>query len=177
MASDSVMCIKRGELNGSLCNMFRDDLMQHILSLPGHEHHFRSTKDEDSPRKMLLPDDSVFLYAETGPEHSPVPVGSISLIQLHSDSTHFRGLPSELNRVGEIKRMIVFEDYRGNGVGRKLIEALEVVARDVLGLKYLVVETVQALTAAQSLYQKAGYKRRQAWGLYDESSCCYEKWL
>ena len=177
MASDSVVCIKRGELNGSLCNTFRDHLMQHILSLLGQQHHFQAIPDEDSPRKMTLPEDSVFLYAETVVKTPPVPVGSISLIQIPSDSPHYRGLPSEISKVGEIKRMIVFEEYRGMGVGRQLIDALEVVAREELGLEYLVVETVKELTAAQSLYEKAGYKRREAWGLYDESSFCYGKWL
>ena len=176
-SSNTSIRIQRGDLNGPLCNMFRDHLMHHVLSLIGQEHHFQATPDENSPRKMTLPEDSVFLYAETGPETSLVPVGSISHIQIHSDSPHFRGLPSDLDRVGEIKRMIVFEDYRGMGVGRKLIEALEVIAREELGLTYLVVETVKELTAAQGLYEKAGYKRRAAWGLYDESSFYYEKWL
>jgi putative acetyltransferase len=176
-SSNTSIRIKQGELNGPLCNMFRDKLMQHILSLPGHEHHFQATPVENSPRKMTLPEDSIFLYAETGTETSPIPVGSISLIRIHSDSQHSRGLPSGLDRVGEIKRMIVFEDHRGMGVGRKLIEALEAIAREELWLKYLVVETIKELTTAQGLYEKAGYGRREVWGLYDESSFCYEKWL
>jgi GNAT superfamily N-acetyltransferase len=155
--------------------MFRDKLMHQILALPSPPDPKYAAPDSDTPRKKILPHDSVFLYAETGPEFAPVPIGSISLIQIHSNTLHFKGLPTELDRVGELKRTIVFDEYQRMGIGTKLVEHLELVARD-LGLRYLAVETLEALGASR-LYEKCGYVRREVWGLYDKESLCFGKWL
>jgi ribosomal protein S18 acetylase RimI-like enzyme len=176
-SSNSPIRIKRGELNGELCNIFRDKLANFMLSIPGVDDSEYNAPDDETPRKKVLPDDSVFLYAETGPESSPVPVGSLCLVQIHSDSAHFKRLPSELDRVGEMKRMITLDGYQRLGVGKRLIEAMESIAREELGLKCLVVETMPELVGAQRLYESAGYVRREVWGLYGEGSLCFEKWL
>ena len=156
--------------------MFRDKLMHQILSLPGIPDPKYAAPDSDTPRKKILPDDSVFLYASIGPESDAVPIGSISLVQIHSNTPHFNGLPTELDRVGELKRTIVFDEYQRMGIGTKLVEHLERIARDDLGLRYLVVETLEAL-GASALYEKCGYVRREVWGLYDEDSLCFGKWF
>ena len=176
-SSESPIRIKRGELNSELCNVFRDKLTNFMLSIPGVDEPGYNAPDEQTPRKKVLPDDSVFLYAETGPEHSPVPIASLCLFQIHSNSAHFTGLPSELDRVGEMKRMITFDGYQRLGVGGKLIEAMEGIAKEEFGLKYLVVETMPVLVGAQRLYEKCGYVRREVWGLYGKESLCFEKWL
>jgi GNAT superfamily N-acetyltransferase len=176
-SSNTSICIKRGELNSELCNMFRDKLANFTLSIPGVDDSEYNARDDETPRKKILPDDSIFLYAETGPEHSPVPVGSMCLLQIHSDSAHFNGLPANLDAVGEMKRMITLDGYQRLGVGRRVIEAMEGMAREELGLKYLVVETMPELVGAQRLYESAGYVRREVWGLYGEGSLCFEKWL
>ena len=156
--------------------MFRDKLMHQILSLPGLPDQKYAAPDSDTPRKKILPDDSLFVYAEIGPESAPVSIGSIALIQIHSNSPHFNGLPTELDRVGELKRTIVLDEYQRLGVGTKLVEHLERIAREELGLKYLVVETLEALGASR-LYEKCGYVKREVWGLYYEDSLCFGKWL
>jgi GNAT superfamily N-acetyltransferase len=176
-SSNSAIRIKQGELNSELCNMFRDKLMNYMLSVPRVDDSGYSAPDERTPRKKILPDDSIFLYAEAGPEQTPIPIGSLCLIQINSDSAHFKNLPSELDKVGEMKRMITLDSYQRMGIGRKLIEAMEVLAKEKLGLRYLVVETMPELEAAQRLYEKAGYVRRDIWGLYGKGSLCFERWL
>jgi GNAT superfamily N-acetyltransferase len=58
--------------------------------------------------------------------------------------------------VGEIKRMWVCTDARGLGVGRRILEKLEEVARE-FGVTTLRLETNRTLQEAQALYRKCGY--------------------
>jgi DNA-binding MarR family transcriptional regulator/GNAT superfamily N-acetyltransferase len=57
---------------------------------------------------------------------------------------------------GEIKRMWVAPSCRGLGIGRRLLERLEQIARE-RGMMRLRLETNRALTEAQSLYRRSGY--------------------
>ncbi len=65
-------------------------------------------------------------------------------------------LKSGKNGIGEIKRMWVAPEARGQGVGRRLLEALESHARK-LRLAILHLETNRTLHEAQSLYRRHGY--------------------
>lgn len=58
---------------------------------------------------------------------------------------------------GEIKRMWTAPSARGRGVARKVLETLEVMARD-LGLTTLHLETNRTLAEAQGLYRRSGYQ-------------------
>jgi DNA-binding MarR family transcriptional regulator/GNAT superfamily N-acetyltransferase len=58
---------------------------------------------------------------------------------------------------GEIKRMWTAPSARGLGVARAVIQRLEAVARR-RGLQIIRLETNRALTEAQALYRKAGYR-------------------
>lgn len=60
-------------------------------------------------------------------------------------------------RTGEIKRMWIAPEARGRGLARQLLEALEAQARS-LGLARVRLDTNRALTEAQALYRKAGYR-------------------
>jgi DNA-binding MarR family transcriptional regulator/GNAT superfamily N-acetyltransferase len=59
--------------------------------------------------------------------------------------------------IGEIKRMWVSSDARGLGVGRRMLETLETLARE-FGLSTLRLETNRTLTEAQALYRKCGFR-------------------
>jgi DNA-binding MarR family transcriptional regulator/N-acetylglutamate synthase-like GNAT family acetyltransferase len=59
--------------------------------------------------------------------------------------------------IGEIKRMWVSSDARGLGVGRRMLETLETLARE-FGLSTLRLETNRTLAEAQALYRKCGYR-------------------
>lgn len=58
--------------------------------------------------------------------------------------------------IGNLKRMWVAETVRGQGIGRRLLEALEAEARK-LGLTSLRLDTNRALQAAIRLYRSAGF--------------------
>jgi GNAT superfamily N-acetyltransferase len=78
----------------------------------------------------------------------------------------------------ELKRMYVERALRGQGLGRRLLEALEREARS-LGVERLVLETGVRQDAALALYERAGYTRIPAWGEYRDTplSLCMEKRL
>ena len=86
----------------------------------------------------LTPPAGYFLMAR----HAGDPVGCVAL-KLSAD-------------IGEIKRMWVSPASRGLGVGQKLLEAVEELAREI-GLRKLQLDTNRRLVAARSLYLRNGY--------------------
>lgn len=66
---------------------------------------------------------------------------------------------------GELKRMYVRPETRGLGIGRRILEALEVHACGV-GLTILRLETGVSQPEALALYERAGYCRCEAYGDY-----------
>lgn len=65
-------------------------------------------------------------------------------VQRHDDDT------------GEIKRMWVDPTWRGSGVGRRMLDALEQRAQ-ALGYRQVVLDTNATLTEAIAMYERAGY--------------------
>lgn len=80
------------------------------------------------------------------------------------------------SRTGEIKRVYVREEYRRNGTGRKIIEALEALAKDK-GYDRLILETGVSFTGATHLYKSQGYRVIENYGQYAgmKDSLCMEK--
>ena len=80
--------------------------------------------------------------------------------------------------VAEIKRIFVEPGTRQRGLGRRILSALEVIARD-FGYKALQLETGLRQPAAIRLYEAAGYQRIPAYGRYcnDPLSVCFGKVL
>lgn len=78
--------------------------------------------------------------------------------------------------VAEIKRMFVLEDYRGKGIGHKVLNELEQWATE-LGYKACILETGKMQPEAIRLYQKAGYLVTKNYGQYEnvENSVCMKK--
>jgi GNAT superfamily N-acetyltransferase len=65
-------------------------------------------------------------------------------------------------QTAEIKRMWLAPEIRGQGVGRQLLDALEVAARD-LGATEARLDTNDILDAAMTLYRKAGWEEIPAY--------------
>lgn len=81
--------------------------------------------------------------------------------------------------VGELKRMFVAREGRGQGIGRALLAQLESEAR-TLGLSRIVLETGIRQHEALALYRRAGYVDVPAYGEYSLSpgtSVCLAKEL
>lgn len=60
-------------------------------------------------------------------------------------------------QTGEIKRMWIHPDWRGLGLGARLLARLEAVARE-LGRVRVVLDTNETLTEAIAMYERAGYR-------------------
>jgi GNAT superfamily N-acetyltransferase len=77
----------------------------------------------------------------------------------------------------ELKRMFVAQPFRGRGIGRVLVTALEDEARR-LGVRHVVLETGTRLPVAIGLYQSMGYVPIPVFGEYiasPETSRCFGK--
>jgi putative acetyltransferase len=79
---------------------------------------------------------------------------------------------------GEVKRMMVLPERRGQGIGRRLLDALE---RTLLGdgIERALLETGERQRAAVRLYERCGYRRRGPFGGYPDNglSVFFEKRL
>jgi GNAT superfamily N-acetyltransferase len=89
-----------------------------------------------------------------------------------------RALNAAPVRVGEIKRLYVKPNARGQGVGTAIVHALEALGRD-RGFQSLRLETGVRQPEAMALYEHLGYSRIPNYGYYADSplSVCYEKRL
>jgi len=79
---------------------------------------------------------------------------------------------------GEVKRMYVRPQFRGQGLGQRLLDHLADYARQ-RGLGVLRLETGIHQAAAIRLYERAGFQRIRPFGPYrpDPLSLCFEKQL
>ena len=68
---------------------------------------------------------------------------------------------------GEVKRMYVLPECRGQGVARKILAALESAAH-ARGCEELMLETGPYQPAALALYERAGYMRRGPFGTHTD---------
>ena len=68
---------------------------------------------------------------------------------------------------GEVKRMYVRPQARGQGVARRIIETLETKAIEE-GCRRFMLETGPTLTEALGLYERMGYQRRGPFGDYPD---------
>ncbi|APH71708.1 helix-turn-helix domain-containing GNAT family N-acetyltransferase [Aquibium oceanicum] len=85
------------------------------------------------------------------------PNGSFLLARLDGQAIGCGALRTMEPGTGEIKRMWVAPQARGLGVARRLLSALEDKARE-LGMARVRLDTNRALTRAQEMYRKAGYR-------------------
>jgi GNAT superfamily N-acetyltransferase len=74
----------------------------------------------------------------------------------------------------EIKRMWTVPNMRGRGVARRILQALEDIARDE-GVRTLRLETNRTLTEAQALYRQQGYQEVPAFNSEPYAHHWFEK--
>jgi len=85
------------------------------------------------------------------------PAGVFVIARLGGQPIGCGALKVKDRNIGEIKRMWVRADARGLGVGRRLLETLETLARE-FGLRTLRLDTNHTLKEAQALYRTCGYR-------------------
>jgi DNA-binding MarR family transcriptional regulator/predicted GNAT family N-acyltransferase len=102
---------------------------------------FDAAGQSDKDAQLLVPPTGLFVVAES--DGAPVACGGVQTIA-----------PG----VGEIKRMWVGDDWRGAGLGSRLLRHLE---ESAAGLGHAVVrlDTNETLTEAIAMYERAGYAR------------------
>jgi len=76
----------------------------------------------------------------------------------------------------EIRRMYVRPAYRGRGLGRQLLVALEEMAM-TFGYSVLFLETARSLPQAIGLYRSCGYVELPSGGTNDPYRVCFQKRL
>jgi ribosomal protein S18 acetylase RimI-like enzyme len=91
------------------------------------------------------------------------PKGALFIAQRDGKAAGCAALRPLDARAGEMKRLYVRAEYRGSGVGRTLIEAIIAAAREA-GYRELRLDTLPAMSAAQTLYRKLGFKEIQPYG-------------
>jgi GNAT superfamily N-acetyltransferase len=106
------------------------------------------------------------------------PTGAFVIAWLGSRAVGCGGVRRYAARVGELKRMFVAPPFRGRGVSRLVLAALEERAR-ALGYGRLILETGVRQPEALRLYETSGYTPIDAYGFYRTSplSRCYAKAL
>ena len=94
------------------------------------------------------------------------PAGTIALRRLDATSGD--------STSGEVKRLYLRPEYRGQGLGRRLLEA--VVERAAgMGYESLYADTLPGMTDALSLYQRAGFERIDAYSSNPTPGAIYLK--
>jgi len=78
--------------------------------------------------------------------------------------------------VAEIKRMWVHDDWRGAGLGSRLLRHLEAVARD-LGHGLVRLDTNRTLSEAVAMYERAGYRHIERYNDNPYAQAFFEKEL
>ncbi|MEP7265151.1 MAG: GNAT family N-acetyltransferase [Bacteroidota bacterium] len=78
----------------------------------------------------------------------------------------------------EIKRMYVLPDFRGHGIGHRILNELEVWALELENTS-CILETGKMQPEAIRLYTKAGYTIIKNYGQYEnvENSVCMQKYI
>jgi len=84
------------------------------------------------------------------------PTGAFLVIYAAGKPVAGGGLKRDDDGVAEIKRMYVVPEARRQGLGRRLLEALEDRARE-LGYARIRLDTGERQPHAQAMYQRAGY--------------------
>lgn len=75
---------------------------------------------------------------------------------------------------GEIKRLYLKPEFRGRGLGRRLLETVIERGRS-LGYEALFADTLPVMTDALTLYQRMGFERVQAYSSHPTPGAIYLK--
>ena len=104
------------------------------------------------------------------------PHGAFVLLHDGSEIIGCGGLQRFDERTAEVKRMWVHAEWRGCGLGARLLGHLEQIARDQRRTRVLL-DTNATLTEAIALYERAGYRAVERYNDNPYAQCWFEKLL
>jgi putative acetyltransferase len=113
--------------------------------------------------ELLAPDVGFFVAREAGEGARPGRIVGTGAVRRMAGEAATDGLP-----YGEVKRMMVEPAWRGRGIGRQLLQALEASLVEH-GLTLSLLETGRDQAEAVRLYQRCGYTQRAAFGGYPDN--------
>jgi DNA-binding MarR family transcriptional regulator/GNAT superfamily N-acetyltransferase len=116
------------------------DVVGRYFAEIGRRFGFDPSGETEKDTKVLVPPSGVFVVALS--DGDPVACGGLQAIAAHA---------------GELKRMWVHDDWRGAGLGSRLLRHLEDQSR-ALGHRIIRLDTNAALAEAIGMYQRAGYQ-------------------
>jgi DNA-binding MarR family transcriptional regulator len=116
------------------------DVVRRYFAEIGRRFGFDPAGESEKDSRLLVPPTGLFVVAVSDGE--PVACG---------------GLQTIAPGTGELKRMWVHDDWRGAGLGSRLLRHLEAAGR-ALGHEVIRLDTNGALSEALALYQRAGYR-------------------
>jgi DNA-binding MarR family transcriptional regulator/GNAT superfamily N-acetyltransferase len=126
------------------------DVIGRYFAEIGRRFGFDPSGETEKDALLLAPPTGVFVVALSDGE--PVACGGLQTIAPLVDGPLVDG-----HSIAELKRMWVHDDWRGAGLGSRLLRHLEDQARD-LGHDTARLDTNAALTEAIGMYQRAGYR-------------------
>jgi DNA-binding MarR family transcriptional regulator/predicted N-acetyltransferase YhbS len=141
------------------------DVVGRYFAEIGRRFGFDAGGETEKDALLLVPPTGVFVVAVSDGE--PVACGGLQTLDLLARGPQtggpltadpLAGRPlTDGEGVGELKRMWVHDDWRGAGLGSRLLRHLEDQARG-LGHHTVRLDTNAALTEAIGMYQRAGYR-------------------
>jgi DNA-binding MarR family transcriptional regulator len=136
------------------------DVVGRYFAEIGRRFGFDAGGETEKDALLLVPPTGVFVVAVSDGEQ--VACGGLQTLDLLARGPQagdpLAGRPhTDGERVGELKRMWVHDDWRGAGLGSRLLRHLEDQAR-ALGHGAVRLDTNAALAEAISMYQRAGYR-------------------
>jgi DNA-binding MarR family transcriptional regulator/GNAT superfamily N-acetyltransferase len=131
------------------------DVVGRYFAEIGRRFGFDASGETEKDTKLLVPPTGVFVVAVSDGE--PVACGGLHTLDALADGPRADGPLADGQHVGELKRMWVHDDWRGAGLGSRLLRHLEDQAR-ALGHGRVRLDTNAALAEAISMYQRAGYR-------------------
>jgi GNAT superfamily N-acetyltransferase len=84
------------------------------------------------------------------------PIGALLIVCAGADVAGCVGLRPIGDRIGEMKRLYVRPAYRSYGLGKQLVEAVILAARQA-GHRELRLDTLPSMASAQALYHRLGF--------------------
>ena len=110
----------------------------------------------------------------TSEDMSPAQGGAFVLATSEAAPVACGGVRDLGDGVGEIKRMWVHDDWRGAGLGSRLLRHLEGVSR-TLGHRVVRLDTNRTLVEAVSMYERSGYRHIERYNDNPYAQAFFEK--